>query len=160
MSHALVNINFCLYLNGRELWLNSILAPNFYKLISFQTHLHHLLIKNLHCFLFPVKKEDAFKFLSNTVPYSMLNWTISLKDMASLLSDSSLPSPACLPSHTMFCLSFTLFILLILFLLSESPFQCYVALRFPAIRSSFIALFLSWTLIVFLVSTIYPSIFL
>ena len=102
--HALVNINFCLYLKERGLWFNFILATNFYKLISFLTHLCHLLIKNLH-WLFYSKEITGFQSPYDTVPYSTFNRTMTLTDMASILSYNSLSFP-CLPSLTYHVLSF------------------------------------------------------
>lgn len=52
MIHVLVNINFCFYLGGKGLRVNSVFISGFYELIAFQIHLHPLLIKNPQCLPF------------------------------------------------------------------------------------------------------------
>lgn len=100
------------------------LVPGFCKFISFQIHVRHRLIKNLQRLLSKLPCL-AFKSFYDTVPYSMLNSTMTLKGMASIMSASSLPFLH-LPSfpHTQFqSLTYYFSFLLILFLLFESLFQ-------------------------------------
>lgn len=112
MTHALVNIDF-VYISMEGIMLHLHTCPQFLQL---QTHLFPNSSSSpsnqepLPSF-FSSKEAEGFKSY-DTAPYSMLNSIRTLTDTASILpNSSSLPFPACFPSHTMFS-----FILLILFI--------------------------------------------